>query len=180
MSDSKPRILPTSQVLRPEPVRARLGPEGYRVFAEEFLVAAKHLVSRRKERPSPVAFFLLCKSVELALKAYLLGCRVSTKKLKAGYLGHDIERLLTEAEAFGLSDWVSLTQEQKMAIIHARAYYTERVFDYFQAKVMIAPFGFPNAGHLEAAASGLLSQLASFCMDASDPDARPSRRPRHN
>jgi hypothetical protein len=172
-------------VMKAEGAVVFVTPTGYRFFAGQFLRAATGLADpganavaivgapvgmpdSDRDR-SPVKYFLLCKSVELSLKAYLLAKKIPAKLLGSktqGY-GHDIIRLLTEAETHSLSDTVSLSASEKQAVIEAEPYYTERVFDYFNVKEALA--GYPRGpvlADLQAAAERLYEGVRQACEDA--------------
>jgi hypothetical protein len=160
-------------------------PTGFRFFAGQFLRAATGLpdtattdvaivgapvgMPDTERDRSPVKFFLLCKSVELSLKAFLLAKKVPVHRLASkgeGY-GHDINRLLTEAEAHSLSDAVSLSAAEMQAVIVAEPYYTDRVFDYFNVGEALA--GYPRGpvlADLHAAAERLYEGVRQVCLAA--------------
>lgn len=74
----------------------RIGPVGFVLYAEEFLEAAcaipEHSQARGSRRFTPVPFYLFCRALELALKAFLLAKNRPLDELKAIY-GHDLEAL---------------------------------------------------------------------------------------
>jgi hypothetical protein len=77
-------------------VNVRMRPVGFALYAEEFLIAADSIPATSRARGnttfSPVPYYLLCRALELALKAYLIERHVSEGKLTKRY-GHNLEAL---------------------------------------------------------------------------------------
>jgi hypothetical protein len=69
-------------------------------LAKEFLRAFRDLPTH--DPPDWPRYFMLCHSVELALKAYLLLQGVSADKLRSKKFGHDLKKLLRRAIKLGL------------------------------------------------------------------------------
>jgi hypothetical protein len=74
-------------------------PRDFLERAEEFYQAYRDLPITPP--PSWPRYFMLCHSIELALKAYLTARGYSPTELR-GEFGHDLTRLLTEAVSAGL------------------------------------------------------------------------------
>ncbi len=72
----------------------------YLDLADEFMRAFRNLPPGTP--PSWPRYFLLCHSIELALKAYLAAQGVPPSELKNTF-GHDLKELLTEAIRLGLA-----------------------------------------------------------------------------
>ena len=62
--------VPTHQVVRPDPVTVNVGPMGFYLWAQDFYDCRQSYTPANKF--SPVPYFLLCRSTELALKSLLL------------------------------------------------------------------------------------------------------------
>ena len=72
-----------------------LRPSMFHALAREFMWAAESF--EMTDPFSPVHYFLYCRSVELSLKAFLLGKEVPISRLKSRkWVGHDLERALEE------------------------------------------------------------------------------------
>jgi hypothetical protein len=82
-------------VLKAEPGLLHISPLGFHRYASEFLRAAQGF--KINDGFSPVPYYLICRSMELALKAFLLAKGLPKKKLKERNLGHDLEKVLNKA-----------------------------------------------------------------------------------
>lgn len=105
-------------------------PEGFLKHAQEFWRAAK-LVLNDAEGVSLPAYFLLGRSIELSLKAFLLhrGMAISDLRSKKKY-GHDLGKLLKRARDEGLEQHIQL-QEIDRGVIDLLAYdYAEKRLEY--------------------------------------------------
>ncbi|MGA2514323.1 MAG: hypothetical protein ABSG37_12010 [Candidatus Limnocylindrales bacterium] len=152
--------------VHPAPAVAHVGPLGFRNFALQFLQAAR-VVSETAAPFSPVAYYLLCHSVELSLKAFLLIQHVPLEELKRRQLGHNLQALLTRAQTLGLTTVVPLSAEQSEAIAQATHYYTGKVFEYFELTEAFAGYKKkPSFEHLQSAATSLVQQLEKPCLAA--------------
>ena len=82
-------------------------PQGFAKHAQEFFCAAD-LVLAKAESVSLPAYFLLGRSIELSLKAFLLHQGVSISVLSSKKLGHNLEVLLDKAKKYGVDQHVQL------------------------------------------------------------------------
>jgi hypothetical protein len=149
-----------------EPIKVRIGPLGFHGYASEFLLAAKAFKSPNKF--SPVPYFLYCKSIELALKAYLLTKGVPLKKLKKR-LGHNLIKILQKAKSKSLDDLIAVTPELERELRKANEYYDikNKGFEYFDLKN--AAMGYPDLpdlAMLKAFADQLVEKLEQTCIQA--------------
>ena len=69
-----------------------------------------------------------CQALELALKAFLCQRGVSLDSLRSR--GHDLARLVSDAEAADLAALMPLTTEHRAALDSAVRYHSEKVLDY--------------------------------------------------
>jgi hypothetical protein len=106
-----------------------IGPLGFHRYASQFLVAAKSLPPEPKF--SPVPYYLLCRSIELGLKAYLLCRRIDPKVLKQPPLGHNLLAILARSEVEGIGSVFVISQEERAELAKANEYYVEKGFEYF-------------------------------------------------
>ena len=125
-------------------IRTPFGPVGLIVMAEHYLRAARTIRSQRPvgERWSPVEKFLACRTIELSLKAFLSMEGRPLTELGFGEFGHDLQNLLAEADAVGLSKFVDLSGEDRSAIEFVYRYYLDKVFEY--PAVLEALRGYPG------------------------------------
>jgi len=82
-------------------------PEGFLQHAQEFWAAAD-LVLNRAEGVSLPAYFLLGRSIELSLKAFLLHKGMPISELRKKRYGHNLRALLAESRAQGIERFVEL------------------------------------------------------------------------
>lgn len=82
-------------------------PDGFIKHAQEFWDAAD-LVLNKTEGVSIPAYFLLGRSIELSLKAFLLREGIPISKLKANKYGHNLKKLLAEAKSKGLEKHINI------------------------------------------------------------------------
>lgn len=142
------------------------GPAGLILMAEKFLFAAKAMAAMPQQNWSPVEKFLTCRSIELSLKAFLaLRGRLLTE-LAGGVFGHDLQNLLLQADAEGLSAIVDLTVDDRTAIEMAYRYYLDKVFEYPALNEAIRAYpGDPALDPLLNTASRLVANLLQPCYE---------------
>jgi len=133
---------------------------GLWTYAKEFLDAAKAVAPDQPAFAPGPAYYLVCHSIELALKAFLRGAGESLSGLKA--IGHDLELCIKKAEEKGISRYHGFTQEQKAAIALINGYYSAKELEYITTGFK----RFPEYGFLEATAAGLLGSIKVFCQDS--------------
>lgn len=117
-------------VIKPEPVVVRISPLGFHRYASEFLRAARSVSVDSSF--SPVPYYLYCRSLELALKAFLLTKNVSIRELKSRHLGHDLVKVLDKAKTIGLGQLFTVTSAHERELVKANNYYTSKGFEYFE------------------------------------------------
>jgi hypothetical protein len=140
-------------------------PFGFIADAADFLDAAKQFKARR--RFSPVHYYLLCHSIELSLKCFLLGKGVSKKALmdKKKY-GHHLIKVLTKARQLGIDQLVAFTPEYIDNLTKADGYYASKEFEYFEiTKAANAYPDLPDLDALARLASELVKGLKQFARD---------------
>jgi hypothetical protein len=145
----------------------RMGPIALQFYAADYLSAAKE-VAPPEVRFSLARIFLVCRALELSLKAFLaLKKGHSMAKLAEGQNGHNLEYLLSQAEQIGLSSLVPLEERHLFQIRRASIYYLEKVFEYpaiFEA--MKSYIATPNTSVLIEAAEMLIPALEEPCLHA--------------
>lgn len=156
-------------VIKTETIHLHISPFGFFHYGKEFFDAAKGF--KQPAHYSPVPYFLYCRSIELALKAFLLGKGVPKEDLpKKNLYGHDLEKILKKAQEKDLHEFVKITPEQEKEILKANKYYVDKKvggFEYFD--VHKAAKGYPELPNLlllEKTAAELVTNLKSFCLNA--------------
>lgn len=76
------------------------------------------------------AYLVVCKGIELVLKAYLRAKRVTAGDLKKEPFGHDLEALLGKAEALGLDEHVTLSDRFRGALEIINREYKTKALEY--------------------------------------------------
>lgn len=138
-------------------------PSGFLTHAREFL-AAGILVLNRAEEVSLPAYFLLGRSVELSLKAFLLGCGVKASELKSRRYGHNLSSLLDAALERGITRELKL-ETIEIAVIKLLSYdYVEKRFEYRDTG---GTYHLPLIDVTEQVCEKLAAGLESFCSKAS-------------
>ncbi len=97
--------------------------------AREFLTTAEHTFESTKPlKVSIAAYFLSGRSIELALKAFLVLKGHSVSQLKN--ISHNLERCLEEATTAGLHSLFLPSAEQVAAIRMVNPYYNSKDLEY--------------------------------------------------
>jgi len=147
--------------VRPGTGRVYMTPFGFHRFAIDFLDASRALLPHTSGRARSVKYFLLYKSIELSLKAFLLTRGISLELLaNTRKYGHRILNVLDLAQEKGLDNVVHLSDEQLSAVRFGAEYYFRRTFDYFDfIEAVTGSKGDPDVHALEGAASALIEGL---------------------
>lgn len=150
-------------VIKAEPITLHISPYGFFHYGKEFFNVAKDI--KQSTNYSPVPYFLYCHSIELVLKAFLLGKGVPKQDLpKKNLYGHDLEKILKKAKNLELGKFIEITLEQEKEISKANKYYAFKGFEYFEViKAMKAYPELPDLLLLAKVTSELLTSLKSFC-----------------
>ena len=138
-------------------------PSGFLTHAREFL-AAGVLVLNRAEGVSLPAYFLLGRSVELSLKAFLLARGVEASELKFRKYGHNLSSLLDAALKHGIMREVKL-ETIEIGVIKLLSYdYMEKRFEYRDTG---GTYHLPLIDVTEQVSRKLVTDLESSCSKAS-------------
>ena len=157
---------PAPILITPEPVTIRLSPLGFQGWAAQFLQAARAVEEAGSF--SPVKYFLVCRSIELALKAYLLARGHAPKSLKKE-IGHDLSRALVSAQDASLDGVVALTDAEIRVVKQANDHYRSKRFEYFEVfDAARGCSGRPDMLLLLHVAEKLTLGVHQTCMDAQD------------
>ena len=153
-------------IARPEPVTCLISPLALNHYAKDFLRAGSSLEELPSGEFSPVQLYLFAHAIELALKAFLRASGLSMKLLKE--YGHNLARLLSEAESRDLLAAVSLKPEHRAEIRLAVGYYSDKLFEYPNLGEMLKGYPEkPDPTLLHNAAEVLVGELEAVCLEAS-------------
>ena len=157
-------------VITPGTGHFRISPVGFFGRAEEFHDASV-LLSEKTGRFSFVAAFLSCRSIELALKAYLLARGDSLNQVKN--LGHDLHETMIESYARGIDVVVDLTAAERDLILAINDDYMDHNYAYFDLYSALSAPKNPDLHLLPTVARKLLDGVKQGCLDAGDGDWTP-------
>jgi hypothetical protein len=154
-------------VIKVPPMVLHITPLGFHRYAAEYLRAA--LGFQGNGSFSPVPYYLFSRSIELALKAFLLAKGVPKKRLKERNLGHDLEKILKKTISIGLANVVSISPQHTEELRKANNYYTSKGFEYFEVVRTVTGYrNLPDLPVLSDLASLLVSKLEPICLQATD------------
>lgn len=154
----------TDYVLNCETAKINVSPTGFLVYATDFLNAYK---SYKSANPfSPASYYLVCRSLELSLKAYLLASGVTRQEIKnTRQLGHDIQKLLQKAISLKINSISPISSMQEQEIQKANGWYTRKGFEYFELQNIVdGEETLPDLGALVKVADQLIVDLKPLCL----------------
>src|SRR5690348_12482498 len=96
--------------------------------AQQFLDAAKREATESSRSISLPAYFLVGRSIELALKSYLLLQGQQERDLRK--ISHDLGAALDAAQALGLSSLLTVAPESDQAVRWINDYYAIKDLEY--------------------------------------------------
>lgn len=132
-------------------------------YAGDFLAASASF-EPPANRFSPVPCYLVCRSLELALKAFLFLAGFKKRQRKA--IGHNLETALSKAEECGLGALLDITARDRELIREANRLYSNKEFEYFESlETVYDPLPFD------------LSELESFARRLIEAVESPVRKP---
>lgn len=133
-------------------------------YAEDFLAASNSHESTAGF--SPVEFYLVCHSIELSLKGFLLLKGVSKDEIRWKPLGHDLDNILEKCLSLEIELLVDITEAHKTLITELNEWYSRKGFEYFDVKNIVAGAGnLPDVRLAQELASYLISRLREPCKD---------------
>jgi len=146
-----------------------MAPVAFQRYAAEFLQAAHDL--RVDNNYSLVPAFLVCRSLELGLKAFCLakGDKQTDFKKRDG-VGHSLVAAFHRANRHGLSSFVVLSWEEEAELTKADKFYSTKGFEYLTPDMLYQMVtghqGLPDFQTLTRAAERLVPAIAGVCRDA--------------
>ncbi|MCE2745636.1 MAG: hypothetical protein LW710_06985 [Burkholderiales bacterium] len=120
---------------------------------------ASELVLNRTSGVSLPAYFLLGRSIELSLKAFLIHCGASAEETKI--FRHNLVKLLSEATSRGLENHVSLEQSEVAALDLLSKEYLATRLSYRDTG---STYYLPCIDLTESAAKKLICGLEGVCV----------------
>ena len=154
----------TNYVLKCEGGQINISPMGFLVYAVDFLNAHK---SYNSEKPfSPASYYLVCKSLELSLKAFLLAYGVTRQEIKnQNKLGHDLQKLLQRAIELNINSVSPISIVQEQEILKANYWYARKGFEYFETRnISVSKETLPDLRMLVEVADRLAVDLKPLCL----------------
>jgi len=143
-------------VIRPESGFINLSPLGFRRWAGHYLKCF-HDFQQPDDGFSPVPYFLLCRSIELHIKALHLETK-RQRQVKNDY-GHNLVKAF---DALPESERVAMAADERAVFEQANTMYKDKGFEYFA--VMDAATAFkraPRLRTLESLAARFAAQAAA-------------------
>jgi hypothetical protein len=138
-----------------------LTPSAFFIYARDFHLASKQW---QADGYSPVPYYLICKSLELGLKAFILakGAPIEIVKKK---IGHNLEKAVTVAMDHSLDSLISFSDDELLEISRANSMYLNKGFEYFSFTHSIHFHGLadlPDFSLLTLISEKLLKQIEAF------------------
>jgi hypothetical protein len=150
----------------------RMGPVGFSLYAEEFYLAAisipEHSRAKENTRFTPVPYYLLCRALELMLKAFLLAKNKPLDQLKTRY-GHNLETLWRAAKEEGLLDILGAFEpEFETDLRKANTYYKDKAFEYFDFRRWAHAYeGLPQFERFRDETKKIVDGTKEYCFSVS-------------
>ncbi len=138
-------------------------------FSKEYLHAGSLVAKASGERFSHPAHFLFGRSIELALKAFLVARGVPYSKLRNPPYGHNLQKLLLESRRRRLGNQCKLFKAQVQSIILLNEQYCSKQLEY----IVTGSFSIPSATSLLLTATSLVTSLERYCINAAYPGTCP-------
>ncbi len=133
-------------------------------YAEAYARAGQVVNSEFGNDPYPEPmFYLFGQSIELSLKAFLLGQGIPIETLSSRAYGHDLRALLEKADEKYLDQEVKLYLQDRGAIIVLSEPYLKRRFQYSRLELG-KDYNLPYVDLLERTANRLVEILRPYCV----------------
>jgi hypothetical protein len=140
-----------------------IGPTGFIVYAKDYLEGYK---AYNPEMPfSPAKYYLVCRSVELALKSYLSLKKIKIEMIKYK-LGHDLIKNLNRAKELNINRVVEISSAEEIEIEKANSWYNRKGFEYFDIKNIVESEALPELDVLLALSERLIRNLHPLCLSS--------------
>lgn len=139
----------TNQVIEVPSIEVNISPDGFHLWAQHYYKCMRDFISPNSF--SPVPYFLLCRAIELQLKAFHLKTKRQTQ-VKTEF-GHDLMRSYS---ALSSGDQI-LSQVELDELTKANEVYSSKGFEYFAPVNALRGYSnFPDLEVLEQVCQKLL------------------------
>lgn len=149
-----------------DPLHIHITPVGFWGYAEDYYSAS--LLWKSNKKYSPVPYFLVCRSIELAIKAFLLAKGENTSDLKhSKKYGHDLIKILERAMQLSLSNFIVTSEKEKTEIEKANEFYKQdkKRFEYFAIEIIFTQ-DLPDLNVLSTYCQNLLVSIREFIISS--------------
>jgi len=151
-------------VINAKTAHVNMSPVGFVVYAENFLSAYRSF--EPEVLFSPPKYYLVCHSLELALKSYLSMKGEPITKLKSN-LKHDLHKILRKSKELGLDSVVALSEIEIHEIEKANEWYNRKGFEYFAIQNIVEKRNsLPDLEVLSAMTERIIGILKPLCLAA--------------
>jgi HEPN domain-containing protein len=137
-------------------------------FSKEYLQAAALVSKAGNGEFSHPSHFLFGRSIELALKAFLLARGVSLKELRNPPLGHNLRNLLQLARRRRLGTECKLSAQEIRVIELLDQQYSSKRHEY----IVTGSFSAPKNFNLLFITTKLVTSLDRYCVNSTYPGMR--------
>ena len=138
-----------NQIVRPGAIKANLSPDAFHRWATHYLKCRKDFQCPHKF--SPVPYFLLCRAIELAIKARHLK-HMTQDQVKKEF-GHNLAKAYNDLDPAEKP----LNQREECTLKGASKIYEDKGFEYFDPQDAATAYKrFPDLALLDAIASKLI------------------------
>jgi hypothetical protein len=141
--------------ITPGTLYLNLSPEGFHLWATHYLKCRRDFIPPNSSGFSPVPYFLLCRAIELEIKARLLK-NMTQKDVKTNY-GHD---LIKAYNTLTLSEKI-LTKDEEKTLEAASQIYRRKSFEYLNNtyNVLTGYKKYPKLELLDSIANKLIKNI---------------------
>lgn len=151
----------TNYEIKADPLKIYISPAGFRVYAADFLNA--HQSYRPSQPFSPTSYYLICHSLELSMKAFLLAKGMTRAEIKC--IGHNLAVLLKKVKELDIDTICSVSDAEAKEIRKANAWYLRKGFEYFELRnLKDGPKTLPDLKVLIKIAQSLVKDLEPLCL----------------
>ena len=140
-----------------------ISPAGFIVYANDYLNAYD---SYKPDKPfSPALYYLICRSLELSFKAFLLTEGIKRNKLRSRDYGHNLKALLKKTKELNIMSVVELSGNEQEQVSKANNWYMRKGFEYFEMQNIIdGKDTLPDLKVLRELAQRLVTVLKPICV----------------
>jgi len=154
----------TNYVIKAKTAHINVSPRGFLAYATDFSNAYESYKSDNSF--SPASYYLVCRSLELSMKSFLLAKGMTRQEIKdRRKYGHDLKKLLRKAEELGINKVSPISDAQEEQIVKANNWYARKGFEYFELQNIVdGRETLPNLEVLTKIARCLVKNLKPLCL----------------